>query len=150
MTTYLLQYIRYSCPVYIHLSQGFLPSIFTTSSSCSFFIYFSFAFFDNYKLVLSSEEILRTSFSYFNPITRGTSTLSKMLEPYSRTTSSSHHLLAFFSLYYFHIAVFFTLAFTVSSKQTKNSYFSANQCHISLCCHLRISALSSEVDREQG
>lgn len=115
-----------------------------------FFIYFPFAFFNSYRLTLSSEKILRISFFHFNPITRGTSTLSKMLESYARTSSSSHHLLVFFSLYCFHIAVFFTLAFTVSSKQARNSYFSANQCHISLCCHLRILALNSEVDKEQG
>ena len=113
-----------------------------------FFIYFSFAFFNSYRLTLSSEKILRTSFFHFNPITRGTSTLFKILESYARTSSSSHYLLVFFSLYCFYIAVFFTLAFTVSFKQARNSYFLANQCHISLCCHLRILALNSKVDRE--
>ena len=113
-----------------------------------FFIYFPFAFFNSYRLILSSKKILRTFFFHSNSITRGTSILSKMLEPYTRISSSSHHLLVFFSLYCFHIAVFFTLAFTISSKQARNSYFSANQCHISLCCHLRILALNSEVDRE--
>ena len=117
-----------------------LTGVFTSYLDWLFFVYFTFIFFIGCRLVFFSEKILRT-FLYFVSTIREILTFTIILDLLAKTFFSYH----FFSisLYCFHTAISFFLAFitsltfmticSVHHSLTASSRWAKSYCSL-LCC----------------